>query len=94
MSRQYHDTCEPSYSGYCNLRVYAHICCLRDVDSSPRARKIIGVTLLASKQGKGRYRQRLSGGDGPCIHVRTSIDVRYVDRRTIFRHFPWTHGRH
>ena len=30
----------------------------------------------------------------PCIHVRTSIDVRYVDRRTIIHHFPWPHGRH
>ena len=35
-----------------------------------------------------------TGGDGPYIHVRTSIDLRYVDRRMIFHHFPWPHGRH
>ena len=43
-------------AGNCNLRVYARICCLRYFDSSTCARKIIVVTLLASKR---RNRQHL-----------------------------------
>ena len=55
------------------MRVYARICCLRNFDSSPCARKIIGVTLLASKR---RYRQHLLTSrafDGCYLRARWGI---------------------